>query len=311
MLSNFVGNQLVKEIAFNMLQKKTVPHAIMIEGDGGLGKHTLGLSLAQSILCDDAVEYCGKCRHCLLFSAGSHPDFSILSPNKKNLISVEDIRALKKAAYQRPDRAAKKVYIIENASRMNREAQNAFLKILEEPPEYVVFILLAESSSSFLDTIISRCTIFRLASPTYQEAVEFVRKQLPDISAEELELALADCDNNIGRTLWQLQNQDSANISHAAAELMDIIGGRRGYECLKVLHKFSKDPKALQELLASLRSRAALELRGLGRGFKVRHTLSRKDLLEVIAAIDSATAYLSGNVSPQLVINRLCSALIK
>ncbi len=311
MLQNFIGNEGTIEILRKMLESGKLPHAIMLEGDDGLGKHTIAAELSRAILCDEAAEYCGSCRNCTLFSAGSHPDYSLISPNQKNLIPVDTIRALRKKAFERPDRAAKKVYVIENAQRMNREGQNAFLKILEEPPEYVVFILLAESASAFLDTIISRCTVFRLNQPPYTPAFGLIKAMLPEKSDEEIDIALSENENNIGKTLKQLQSEETSAISRTAAELITIIGGRRGYECLKILHKFERDPAGLTALLSALRSRAAIELRNLSMGKGVRHTLSRKDLVEVIEAIDVATRYLSQNAGASIVITRLCSALIK
>ena len=311
MFEGFVGNHGTVDILGRMLKSGKLPHAIMLSGDEGLGKHTLGLELSGSVLCDNSSIACGECKSCTLMKAGSHPDFSILSPLSKKIIRVDDIRELRKRAYERPDRGNKKVYLIEDAQLMNREAQNAFLKILEEPPEYVVFILLATSSSAFLDTIISRCTVFNLTSPCYSEALQFLKGKFPNISSEEIEDALEECDCNIGRTLQRLQDEDASEIYNTAKELMTLIGGRRAYDTLKVLHKFSRDPAGLRSLFSTLNSRASLELRNLAMGKKVSHNLSRKDLVNIIESLAEASDFLKHNVSPNLVITRLCTALIK
>ncbi len=311
MLQNFIGNSGTVEILRNMLESGKLPHAIMLEGDEGLGKRTLATALSGSILCENSWESCGNCRGCTLFSAGTHPDFSVLSPSGNNLIRVDDIRTLRKKAFERPDRGNKKVYLIENAHCMNREAQNAFLKILEEPPEYVVFILLAVSSGAFLDTIISRCTVFHISTPAYSEAFGFMQKKFPEREKTEIDDALAECDNNIGKAILRLQDEDASEVHRIAAELMTLIGGRRAYDTLKVLHKFERDPVGLSGLLSTLSSRASLELRNLASGKPVRHTLSRKDLVNTIDSLSEASNYLKQNVNPSIVITRLCSALIK
>lgn len=311
MLQNFIGNEGTVEILRQMLKSGKLPHAIMLEGDEGLGKHTLAHKLSRAILCDDSAEGCGKCRSCTLFSAGTHPDFSVWSPGSNNLIRVDDIRALRKRAFERPDRGEKKVYLIENAHCMNREAQNAFLKILEEPPSYVVFILLAVSSGAFLDTIISRCTVFHITTPSYKEAFGYIQDKFPEREKSEIDEALAECDQNIGKTILRLQDEDASEIHRTAAELMTLIGGRRGYETLKILHKFERDSAGLQGLISTLSSRASLELRNLAGGKTARHTLSRRDLVNIIDSLSEANAYLKQNVSPSIVVTRLCAALIK
>ncbi len=311
MLESFLGNNATKEVILNMLKSGHLPHAIMLEGDEGLGKHTLATELVKAILCEESTEYCGLCRNCTLLSAGTHPDYSLLSPNSNNLIRVDDIRALRKKTFERPDRSQKKVYLIEKADRMNREAQNAFLKILEEPPEYVVFILLAESSSVFLDTVISRCTVFRLNAPSYSEACGLLKKQFPNTDDAQIDEALLSADNNIGRAIMQLKDEASAELVRTAAELLVLISGRRAYECLKLLHKFERDPVGLHNLLATLSSCASLELRKLSLGKASRHTLSRGELINIIDSVNAANMFLKQNVSTPIVLARFCSSLIK
>ena len=310
MFEGFVGNGGTVDILSRMLKSGKLPHAIMLSGDEGLGKHTLGFELSRSILCDSSSIACGECKSCVLFKAGSHPDFRIWAP-EKDLIKVDLIRELRKKAYERPDRGARKVYLIEDAHLMNREAQNAFLKILEEPPEYVVFILLATSSAAFLDTIISRCTVFNLTTPSFKEALEFIKERFPERGTEEIEDALSECDCNVGRTLQHLQDENASEIYRTAKEIMSLVGGRRAYDTLKVLHRFQRDPVGLRSLISTLSARASLELRNLAMGKKVSHNLSRKDLLNIIDSLAEASNFLRQNVAPNLVITRLCAALIK
>jgi len=311
MFKGFLGNESTVDILGRMLIGGKLPHAIMLAGDEGLGKHTLGMALCRSILCDNGAIACGECKSCTLMKAGSHPDFSVLSPDGKGLIKVDDIRELRKKAYEKPDRGNKKVYLIENSHLMNREAQNAFLKVLEEPPEYVVFLLLATSSAAFLDTIISRCTIFNLTTPSPPEAEQFLREKFPDRNPEEIEDALSECDCNIGRTILHLQDEDTSEIYHTATTLMSLIGSRRAYDILKTLHKYQRDPGGLRALISTLSSRASLELRNLALGKKVAHNLSRKDLVNIIESLSEASEYLRQNVPPFVVITRLCSAMVK
>ena len=105
----------------------------------------------------------------------NHPDIIKIAPleGKKN-IAVSQVRELKSDAYIKPHMSQKKVFIIDYADTLNEQSQNALLKVLEEPPENVIFILIAETKASFLETIISRCVVLTLSTPERQTAVEYL-----------------------------------------------------------------------------------------------------------------------------------------
>lgn len=106
---------------------------------------------------------CGVCKHCRKVERDVHPDLQwVEKPADKSQLVVDQIRALRADAYIRPNEAGRKVYILKNAWQMNDEAQNAFLKVLEEGPAYAVFLLLAENHLAMLPTIRSRCELLRL-----------------------------------------------------------------------------------------------------------------------------------------------------
>lgn len=137
-----------------------IPHAFLIEGDVDSTGISIALFLAKCCVCEGEVKPCGNCRQCLTVSSGSNPDISIISAEdgKKN-ISIAQIRAMRSEAFIKPHAAIRRVFIIKNAELMNEAAQNALLKVLEEPPQCVVFILLTASRTLLLQTVISRCTL--------------------------------------------------------------------------------------------------------------------------------------------------------
>lgn len=211
-----VGNLSVKTAVLNCIETNRIPHAVIIEGDKGLGKHTLAHYLAKAGVCDEAVKPCGVCKNCHLADVGSHPDITIVSPDegKKN-IKVDRIRALRSEVFIKPHMASRKFYIIDGADLLNEQAQNAFLKVLEEPPKGVCFILITESKAPLLDTIISRCICFSLSTPEACESVGYI-KEKTGLSELQIKAALKDTSGNIGEAL-SLLNGDKENAIHSDA----------------------------------------------------------------------------------------------
>ena len=169
------GNARIRGALTAAIESGRLPHAILIEGDKGTGRHTLAAFTARAAVCEGENKPCGECRGCRLEHAGTHPDIWTVAPEdgKKN-ITVAQIRSLRSEAYVKPHMSARRVFIIDMADTMNEQAQNALLKVLEEPPGSVLFILIAENKAALLDTVISRCTVLSLSPPEISEAEKYL-----------------------------------------------------------------------------------------------------------------------------------------
>ena len=134
-------------------------HAYIVSGPECEAKSALVAALARALVCSgEGIKPCGVCSHCRKAISGSHPDILRVEREAgKRELAVDKIRAARSDAYIVPNEAARKVYIIEEAGTMNPAAQNALLKVLEEPPAYAVFILSAENPGALLPTVRSRC----------------------------------------------------------------------------------------------------------------------------------------------------------
>ena len=143
------------------------PHAILIEGKEGSGKSLAALLSACALSCEAPDRPCLDCESCRKILSGGTPDVqTVTTETGKKFISVDAIRRVRTDAYNSPVELPVRVYIIDRADRMNTPAQNAFLKVLEEPPAHARFILTADSSAPLLPTVISRCTLFRAENVT-------------------------------------------------------------------------------------------------------------------------------------------------
>ncbi len=164
-------------------QQGRLPHAMLFAGPEGVGKASFAYALAQSLLCDSADEQgepCGRCRHCHLLQAGTHPDFRLIGPeegSKSGEIKIDTIRGLTEGAALTAQSGGHKVVIIRPADRMNSAAANSLLKTLEEPTADTILLLLTDHPSRLLPTIRSRCQQFAFAQPAAEVSIPWLEKQ--------------------------------------------------------------------------------------------------------------------------------------
>jgi len=194
-----------------------ISHAYLIEGESGTGKMLLARIFAQALQCEaGGPDACGVCPSCRQAEGNNHPDIIYVTHEKPGLISVDDIRGQVVGDSQiRPYSGKYKIYIMEDAQKMNTAAQNALLKTLEEPPEYVVILLLTANPQSLLETIRSRCERIRL-KPVPDDLVEkylMEHLQIPDYQAR---LCLAFAQGSIGRAMDLAASEDFAQIRKTA-----------------------------------------------------------------------------------------------
>lgn len=156
------------------LREGGLRHAYLLTGPDGVGKRTLATQLAQVLLCEEQGEDpCDSCRPCQQVASARHPDLHIVqSEEGETTLRVEQVRELQRAISLAPYQAERRVVLILRAHEMSREAANALLKTLEEPPAQCVLVLTARSKESLLETIVSRCEVLplRLVSTEVLEA---------------------------------------------------------------------------------------------------------------------------------------------
>lgn len=180
-----------------------MPNAWLFAGPAGIGKRAFAEQLAQALLCEAPLpdgHACGQCEACRWLAAGVHPDYRVLSPEleeeggkegkttrKLPVIKIEAVRELIDFAHLTAHRSGRRVIIVEPAEAMNLPAANALLKILEEPPKDVLFLLVSHNRERLLPTIKSRCRPFVLTRPSQQQALAWL--QQAGVQNAEAELA--------------------------------------------------------------------------------------------------------------------------
>ena len=163
--SDIIGQESLKKNLQKAVRTKTPAQAYIIEGEMLSGKKMLANTFAQALLCEKGSEEpCGQCHACKMAEGGSHPDIIHITRGNEKNYKVANIRKdLAGDVTIRPYYGPYKVYIVEEAEKLNLACQNALLKTLEDPPGYAVILLLTTVVSSFLPTVRSRCIHFGMA----------------------------------------------------------------------------------------------------------------------------------------------------
>jgi DNA polymerase-3 subunit gamma/tau len=188
-----VGQQHVVRTLRNAVEQGKVHHAYLFVGSRGTGKTSMAKILARSLNCErggPTVSPCGECESCLTIAAGSSID--VIEMDAASNRSVDDVRDLRERVAYAPTGGRWKVYILDEAHMLTKEAWNAFLKTLEEPPPNTVFVLATTESHKVMATIADRCQRFDFQRPSLEQISEVVQRvaAAEGIEAEDAAVAM-------------------------------------------------------------------------------------------------------------------------
>jgi len=225
--SRIIGQQDVITSLLRSLSEDRVGHAYVFSGPDGLGKRSIAHIFAGLLLCDNPQNgtTCGTCSACQLYENGGNPDYRRIHAEEAS-IGVDQIRTIQGDVTIRPMYSRRKVYVVEDAERMTDQAQNCLLKTFEEPPKYVVVILITSNYETLLETIRSRAQHlpFRKYS---REQVCRVLSEAADVDSALVSLAADYSDGNIGVALELAGSGEFSQLRERTLELMTGIAGGR------------------------------------------------------------------------------------
>jgi DNA polymerase-3 subunit delta' len=244
-MNELIGNKAVAQTLSRLVQTGRLPNALLFAGPEGIGKKRFATELARMLVCTrrhgaDACGACGACTRAREFVIptlekgadtdqvffSQHPDVGIVIPYKQNL-RIGAIRALETEAHYRPYEAEARVFIVDDAEKMNDPASNALLKTLEEPPATTHLILITSREDTLLPTIRSRCQTIRFAPVPLVELEKHLIDTC-DFSPEDAALAARVSGGSVGRAMnivpASFRNQRSAMLHVLRAA---ITGNRR------------------------------------------------------------------------------------
>ena len=193
------------------------------------------------------MESCGKCESCIQMEHHDHPDVIWVSHEKPNVISVGEIREqIVNTVEIMPYKGPYKIYIVDEAEKMNAAAQNAILKTIEEPPEYAVIFLLTTNRGAFLDTILSRC-ILLATRPVPGAAVEKYLVEKCSVSKEEAEFAAGFSLGNIGKAEAIVSSEEFQDLKELTLSILRYIHEIESYEIADKVKEYKKYKNRIED----------------------------------------------------------------
>lgn len=242
LLEELLGNDKVKKELKNIVETEKVTHSYLFVGPEGVGKKQFAIALAQMLLCQNKEQKpCTTCKSCIELEGNNHPDFFLLS--SEGTIKIDQIRKLQARIIEKPILSDKKVYIMDNSENMTPEAQNCLLKTLEEPPSYMVLILIASNENQVLKTILSRCMKITFDKiPDEAIANYFKKTQQKEVTKQQLLLY----EGRIGKAL---SLQDKEQVYKQIEEQIETMQTTSLLSFWKQAELFSKNKEQIIPIL--------------------------------------------------------------
>ena len=238
---DIIGQEQIVEHLKTAVETGNVNHAYILQGERSCGKEFIAKVFAKALQCEHPQngEPCCECQSCKQADSGNQPDIIRVTHEKPNTIGVEDIRKITGDVAIKPYSSKRKIYIINEAEKMTVQAQNALLKTLEEPPAYVVILLLTTNVDAMLQTIQSRCILLTM-KPVRDELVkQYLMRdvQVPDYKAD---VCVAFARGNVGRAKALASSEEFDNIKQDAVALLKYIREMEITDILTAIKKISE-----------------------------------------------------------------------
>jgi len=242
MFDKIIGNTETKRILNNIITSNNISHSYIFSGTNGIGKFLFAKEFAKAILClADNNKPCNICKSCESFENFNNPDITVIN-EQENTIKTEQIKNLVADVLEKPIQGKKKIYIINNSENMTKEAQNSLLKTLEEPPEYIIIILVTSNENSLINTIKSRCIKITFNSLTDDE----IKQYFNTISEEVSENMYKTFGGSIEKAL-RLKNQE--HIYDKINQLLENIENKNELEILKLKEEIFQEKEEIYSIL--------------------------------------------------------------
>lgn len=200
-----VGNKEAKDYLLKCAGQNRVSQSYLFLGTDGIGKKMIAKEFAKKILCLEAEKKddC-LCKSCQCLEGGNHPDYVLINEDGET-IKIDQVREITKKAMEQPIVSDKKVYIINDSDKMTLEAQNCLLKTLEEPPEFLIILLISSNENAILNTIQSRCMTIHFKPISNDELKKYAMDKLE--VTQMTENLLKSFNGSIGKAIRQIENQ--------------------------------------------------------------------------------------------------------
>lgn len=251
-ISEIIGQDHIKEHIKGSIASGMISHAYLISGEVASGKEFIANAFANALVCEnlsEEFEACRECHSCKQAISKNNPDIITVTHQKPNTVSVDDIREQVVSDVSiKPYNSKWKIYIINEAEKMTIQAQNALLKTLEEPPEYVVIMLLTTSMQMMLPTIISRCIPLSLRPVEDKVMRQYLMKEIkvPDYQAD---ICIAFARGNVGKAKSLATSEEFDGIKNESLRILKYINNMDVSDMLMALKSLNEYKLSIDDFL--------------------------------------------------------------
>lgn len=315
--NDILGQELPIQILQGYISEGRLAGGYLFLGPQGIGKKLAAITLAKTVNCLEATtDSCDRCSSCRKIEAATHPDVHVIEPQDDEAeIKIEYIRKLKSDIALRPYEGKKKVFIINDAHKLNPESSNALLKVLEEPPKDSLIILITDRPALLFKTVISRCKTVRFFPQRRQELEAALKKDFGFESTSSHYLAFF-YEGRLGSAL-KMKGKD---ILKEKNYLIDSLVLKR-HDSFNYTETPNRDELKLQlNILAGYFRDIYLikigsphaELINLDRSAELLRVMSRysfSELNEILGLISNSLSYLDHNINAKLLLHNLSLAI--
>ena len=308
-----LGNQRLKDNLTAALQQGKQAHFYLISGPAGSGKRTLASHLAAAVMCQEEDRPCCRCSSCRKVLSRVHPDVITVTDPEHKTVPVRLIRQMRDDVFIRPNEGSHKIYIF--PQEMGIEGQNALLKVLEEPPSYGLFLLLAENPEKILPTVRSRCVELSMQPLDQNLLRKVLRQEFPQADGASLDAALTRSGGFLGqaRALLAAGNAEAPQT----ASFVNALCTKDALlltQTLVPLEKFKRDQllPLLQQWTEILEGALAIRSGGTAispHSARLAANRSGQDLNGMILELQKCMEYAQSNVSTAAISGYLQWAL--
>lgn len=314
-LRDVVGHERIKERLRSALVKGLVNHAYLFGGPAGIGKKTAGLAFARALLCRrGGGDACGQCEDCIRSEQGMHPDLHIIRPEGAT-IKINQLRALQDGAAFTAFGEGRQVFLMEQAEKMTLAAANCFLKILEEPPPGIVFILVTDDSAGMLPTVLSRCQQYRFSPLSREQVLQVLADTGAGCDSDSASVAAALSGGCPGRALALLDGLDKRNAMLDL--LLHIVRERPGSVFLPVDELAEREDLAdfIDYVILFFRDVLIWQITGsteliinvdrISYIIELAGAYARPQVMDILITAEKSSVRLASNVNQRLVLDSL------
>jgi DNA polymerase-3 subunit delta' len=308
-LAEVVGHERQKAVLRGGIERDAVGNAYLFSGPPGVGKGAAAVQFGRALLClKEEGDACGECESCRCTTAG-HPDFHVFAPEKgKKVLKIDQVRDMQHLLALSPSLGRRKVAVIDPAEAVNISSANILLKMLEEPPEGTVFLLVASNQGALPATVLSRCRKVSFGQLDEGEVREVLLRQGWDEAEAAAAAGLSEGSPGLAMSV------ESDAWKKALTVLDAMLGAGSTGAVLEQVEKRVQDRTEAEFVTRILLSRARSEMRrrlglgGAGRENTALEHMGEGELLRLSADLVKTSRLLESNVNVKLALGSLFSA---